>query len=121
MISDRRTGFDITYDHLLNYFAERKHVDDTYFSYPGNEGCIIGATSQVFYDSNLRPMCHGETFYWAGVGRDIHNGTDYPTAKELFESHIYEGKSFKERWSKIEWDIIDGWMRIEDFDRHVQS
>ena len=111
----------MTYDQLLNYFAERKRVDDTYFSYPGNEGCVIGATSPIFCDSNLHLMSQRETFYWAGAGCDIHNGTDYPTAKELFEAAIYERRSIKERWSEIEWDMIDGWMRTEDFDRQFRS
>lgn len=107
----------MTYEQLVSYFTDKNNISDTYFSYPGNEGCIIGATNQVFYDSNLRPLSHGETFYWAGAGCDIYNGTDYLTARELFEAPIYEGKSIKDRWSEITWDEIDGWMCPEDFDR----
>ena len=106
----------MTYDQLLNYFAQRKHVDDTRFSCPGNEDCVIGATSQVFLDANLRPMSHGETFYWAGVGCDLPGGTDFSTARALFEAPIYEGRSIRERWPEIEWHMIDGWMNTEDFD-----
>lgn len=106
----------MTYEQLLNYFALRKHVDDTYFSYPGNEGCVIGATSQVFFDSSLRPMSHGETCYWAGAGCDIHNGAGFPTARALFEAPIYEGRSIKQRWAEIEWHMIDGWMSADAFD-----
>ena len=106
----------MNYDQLLNYFAERTHVDDTRFSYPGNGDCIIGATNQVFIDSNLRPMSHGETFYWAGDGCDIHSGVEYLTARELFEAPIYGGKSIRQRWGQIEWEMIDGWMSAEDFD-----
>ena len=109
----------MTYDQLLNYFAQRTHVDDTRFSYPGNEDCVIGATSQVFFDSSLRPMSHGETFYWAGIGCDIQNGTDYPTAKALFEAPIYEGRSIRERWPGIEWRMIAGGLSPEAFDSRL--
>ena len=46
----------MTYEQLLDWFDRHSHVDDTYFSYPGNEDCVIGAMDQVFYDSNLRPL-----------------------------------------------------------------
>ena len=111
----------MNYDQLLNYFAERTHVDDTRFSYPGNGDCIIGATNQVFIDSNLRPMSHGETFYWAGDGCDIHSGVEYLTARELFEAPIYGGKSIRQRWGQIEWEMIDGWMSAEDFDHRTSQ
>ena len=107
----------MTYEQLLDWFDRHSHVDDTYFSYPGNEDCVIGATNQVFYDSNLRPLSHSETCYWAGYGCDVHNGVEYHTAKELFEAPIYEGLSIRDRWDEITWDRIDGWMREEDFDR----
>lgn len=106
----------MTCDQLLNYFAERTRIDDTYFSYPGNEGCVIGATNQIFYDSNLRPMNHGETRYWAGCGCDIPNGTGFPTAQALFDAPIYGGRSLRDRWNEITWHMIDGWMTPEDFD-----
>ena len=115
-ISNRRTGFDMTCDQLLNYFAERTRVDDTSFSYPGNEDCVIGAMSQIFYDSNLRPLNHGETRYWAGYGCDIPNGTEFPTTQALFDAPIYGGRSICDRWNEITWHMIDGWMTPEDFD-----
>ncbi len=107
----------MTYDQLLAYCSDRKYLQDTYFSYPGNEECIIGATNQVFYDSNLRPLSHGETHYWAGCGCDTPGGQGYPTAKALFEAPIYGGKSIRDRWDEISWESIDGYMSAEDFDR----
>ncbi len=107
----------MTYEQLLDWFDRHTYVDDTYFSYPGNEDCVIGATDQIFYDSNLRPLSHGETRYWAGYGCDVHNGVGFISAKELFEAPIYEGRSIKDRWDEITWDRIGGWMSEEDFDR----
>lgn len=84
--------------------------------YPGNEDCVIGATNQIFYDSSLRPLNHGENRYWAGFGCDIPNGTEFPTAQALFDAPIYGGRSLRDRWNEITWHMIDGWMTPEDFD-----
>ena len=64
--------------HLLNYFAERTRVDDTYFSYPGNEDCVIGATNQIFYDSNLRSLNHGETATGRALAAAFRMGQSFP-------------------------------------------
>ena len=109
----------MTCDSLIQFFARRPYVQDTKFSYPGNEDCIIGATNQIFYDSNLRPMSNGETRYWAGSGCDIPNGAEFPTAQALFEAPIYGGRSIRDRWAEITWHEIDGWMTPEQFDTRM--
>ena len=109
----------MTYESMVQFWSERKNVGDTVFSYPGNEDCWIGATSQIFYDSNLRPLSRGETFYWAGCGCDLPRGTDFLSARELFEAPIYGGKSIRDRWDEITWHEIDGWMSEEEFDRRL--
>lgn len=111
----------MTCDSLIQYFASRPYVQDTVFSYPGNEDCYIGSTNQIFFDSNLRPLDQGETRYWAGCGCDIHNGVSFLSAKELFEAPIYEGKSIRERWDEITWHAIDGWMTPEMFDAKTRG
>ena len=109
------------YQHFVDWFESHTHVDDTYFSYPGNEDCIIGAIYKISYDSNRRPLSYGQTTYWAGDGCDIHNGIGYSTARELFEAPIYEGHSIKDRWNEITWYRINGWMSEEDFDRTFED
>jgi len=109
----------MTCESLIQYFDKQPYVQDTVFSYPGNDDCIIGATNQVFYDSNLRPLSNGETHYWAGCGCDIPNGTGFPTAQALFDAPIYGGKSLRERWNEIVWHEIDGWMTPEEFDSRL--
>ena len=83
----------MTYEQLLSYLSECKRVGDTHFSYPGNEECIFGATNQIFYNMDGKPLTSGETVYWAGYGCDIPNGTEYPSAKEFFEAPIYGVKA----------------------------
>lgn len=106
----------MTCDSLIKYFAARPYVQDTVFSYPGNEDCFIGSTNQIFCDSSLRPLSHGETCYWAGCGCDIPNGTEFSSAQALFDAPIYGGRSIRDRWDEITWHEIDGWMTPEDFD-----
>lgn len=106
----------MTCESLIEYFAKQPYVQDTIFSYPGNEDCFIGSTNQIFYDSNLRPTSNGETRYWASCGCDIQNGTEYPTAQALFDAPIFGGRSIRDRWDEITWLEIDGWMTPEQFD-----
>ena len=106
----------MTRESLIQYFVARPYVQDTIFSYPGNEDCFIGSTNQIFYDSNLNPLSHGETRYWAGAGCDVPKGAEFLSAQDLFEASIYGGKSILDRWDEITWHEIDGWMTPEQFD-----
>ena len=111
----------MTYEQLLSYLSECKRVGDTHFSYPGNEECIFGATNQIFYNMDGKPLTSGETVFWAGYGCDIPNGAEFPSAEEFFEAPIYRGKSIKDRWDEITWYDIDGFMDPEEFDRMYEK
>jgi len=99
----------ISIDMLIEFFSMGKNVQDTVFVFnddPEQEVHYIGVEHRFEPD---KP-------YWAGYC-DIKNGISFPTAEELFDAKIYDGKSIRERWDHIElWDIAglspEDWLEL---------
>lgn len=94
------------YESVLSLFERDNRVDETMFYFRSDPKKIehyIGCQHQ-----NEKP-------YWAGYC-DIPDGSEFATAKELFEAKIYDGKSIKDRWDELVLVSIGG-IYVEDCER----
>ena len=88
------------YDTFLHQFENKKDaMDETAFYFktdPDETGHYIGCISRY------------EQPYWIGL-RDIEDGCDFSSAKELLEAPVYDGKSIKDRWEEVCIYLIGGY------------
>ena len=78
-------------DYLIQEFKAGMNVDETSFSFEKDNQDLI---RYIGYSEN-DPLP-----YWVGLC-DLPDGKRFPTADELFEAKIYDGKSLKERWDEV--------------------
>lgn len=78
-------------DYLIQEFKAGMNVDETSFSFEKDNQDFI---RYIGYSEN-DPLP-----YWVGLC-DLPDGKRFPTADELFEAKIYDGKSLKERWDEV--------------------
>ena len=96
------------YNFILQIFEQGWQVDETSFYFlsdPKQEEHYIG----------YLPEIDKEKPYWVGLC-DISDGTEFATAKELFEAKIFDGKSMKERWYELVLYQIGG-LSVDDIDK----
>ncbi|MBR1374656.1 MAG: hypothetical protein IJ566_01050 [Cardiobacteriaceae bacterium] len=95
------------YDFILKIFEQGWQVDETSFHFL--------STPEIDHFIGYLPEMDKEKPYWVGLC-DIPDGTEFKTAKEMFEAKIFDGKSMKERWSELVLDNIGGFS-VDDMDK----
>lgn len=86
------------WDFFFRQLTAGMNIDETCFYFsddPNEEGHYLGYLPQ--YD---KP-------YWVGYC-DVDGGFEFDTAEELVQAKIFNGKSLKERWSRVVICSIEG-------------
>ncbi len=99
------------YDLILSLFENANvWVDETKFYFrddPEEDEHFLGYLPQY------------EEPYWVGYC-DIPDGTEFKTAKEMFEAKIYDGQSIKERWENVVLVTLGG-INVDEWDeKHLR-
>ena len=90
---------------LFDLFENKKpNIDETAFYFqtdPDKKEHFIGF------------IPHKEFPYWIGLC-DIDGGSNFKTAKELFEAPVFDGKSIEDRWEEVVLTEMSG-LSIDDW------